>query len=117
MRLSRTDLVPMMAIIGGAAFGMLAFGSFLVLWSPFDDMPAPDPVAVHFTVVDVATGVVLNGTGFSTKRDRVQYDPTKPSPNGRWVVSPSDAGAEPRVYRRAVGGPVTPGNGALRTGP
>ena len=110
MRLSRADLVPMMAIIGGAAFGVLTFGSFLLLWSPSDDVPAPDPVAGHFTTVEAATGVVFTG-------DRVQYDPVQISPDGRWVVSPSDAGAEPRVYRRTVDGSVTPGNGALRTGP
>ena len=105
MRHSRTDLVPMLAIIGGAAFGVLTFGSFLVLRSPFDDMPVPDPVVAHFATEESATGVVFRG-------DRVQYDPVE-----ILLLSPSDAGGEPRLYLRTVDQSATPGNGAPRTRP
>ena len=127
MRLSRTDLVPGLAIIGGAAFGVLTFGSFLLLWSPSDDVPAPDPVVVHFVTSDdvpapdpvVAHFVTVEApTGVVFAGDRVQYDPVGTSlPDGRWVVSPSDGVGEPRLYLRTVDGSVTPRNAALRTRP
>ncbi len=56
MRLSRTDLVPMLAIIGGGAFGVLTFGSFLLLWSPFNDVTAPDPVVAPLATANSAIG-------------------------------------------------------------
>ena len=37
MRLTRTDFVPLLAIIAGGVIGVLAFGP-LVLWSPPDDV-------------------------------------------------------------------------------
>ena len=40
MRLSHTDLLPVMAIIGGGAVGVLTF-SPLALWSTSDDMLPP----------------------------------------------------------------------------
>ena len=43
MRLPRTDLVPVLAIIAGGAIGVLGF-STLILLSPSNDVPAPDPV-------------------------------------------------------------------------
>ncbi len=50
MRLSRTDLVPMLTIIAGGAIGFsLSVGilmTSLVLLSRSDDVPAPDPVVV-----------------------------------------------------------------------
>ena len=48
MRRSRTDLVPMLAIIGGGAIGVLTFGP-LVLWSPSDDVLAPGTVTGQVT--------------------------------------------------------------------
>ena len=47
MKLSRTDLVPVLAIIGGGALGLLASG-FLVFSSRVDYVPAPVPVVVPF---------------------------------------------------------------------
>ena len=48
MRLSRTDLVaPVLAIIAGASIGGLLTLSPLVLRTPSDDVPAPDPVVVY----------------------------------------------------------------------
>ena len=47
MRLSRTELVPVLTIIAGGAIGALVTFSPLVLWSPSDDVPAlvrPVPV-------------------------------------------------------------------------
>ncbi len=45
MRLSPTDLAaPVLAIIAGGAIGGLLTLSPLVLWSPSDDVSAPDPV-------------------------------------------------------------------------
>ena len=45
MRLSRTDLLPVLAIIGGGAVGVLTF-SPLGLWSHSHDVPAPVRVVV-----------------------------------------------------------------------
>lgn len=52
MRLSRTDFVPLTAIIAGGAIGAsLTFGA-LVSWSPADDVPAPlQPSAVQPVLV------------------------------------------------------------------
>ncbi len=52
MRLSRPDLVPVLAIIGGGAVGVLVSGS-LVLGSSPDDVPAP--VAVVAPPVSVGS--------------------------------------------------------------
>ncbi len=43
MRLSRTDLLPVLAIVAGGALGFSLSISFLAL-SPSGDVPAPDPV-------------------------------------------------------------------------
>ena len=43
MRLSGTNLVPVLAIIAGGVIGAsLSFGT-LLLWSPPDDVPTPEP--------------------------------------------------------------------------
>ena len=49
MRLSRTDLVPVLAIIAGGAFGVIATGSVL-LQSSADQVPAPTPVVASTTL-------------------------------------------------------------------
>ena len=58
MRLSRTDLVPMMAIVAGGALGALASAS-LAVWSPTDDVPATAPVAVPPATAESATRLGL----------------------------------------------------------
>ena len=44
MRLSRTDLLPVLTIMAGGVVGALLTFSPLVLWSPADDGPGPDSV-------------------------------------------------------------------------
>ncbi len=46
MRLSRTDLVPALAIVAGGAIGALLTFSPLVLWSPSDDVPLVVPLVL-----------------------------------------------------------------------
>ncbi len=53
MRLSRTDLVPMLAIIGGGAFAVLTFGSLLLLRSAPEIVPAPDPVVAPSATLEL----------------------------------------------------------------
>ena len=54
MRLSRTDLVPVLAIVAGGALG--ASLSFSLLGrSPADDVPAPDPVVAASATIESAT--------------------------------------------------------------
>ncbi len=44
MRLSRTDLLPVLTIMAGGVIGASLSLSPLVLWSPADDGPGPDSV-------------------------------------------------------------------------
>ena len=46
MRLSRTDLVPVLTIIAGGVIGGLLTLRPLVLWSPADDVPTPEPEVI-----------------------------------------------------------------------
>ena len=54
MRLTRTDFVPLLAIIAGGVIGGSLSFSFLMRWSPSDDVPAPDPVVAPFATVESA---------------------------------------------------------------
>ena len=72
MRLSRTDLVPVLAIIGGGALGVVASGA-LVLSSRSDDAP-----------VAVRTVVVPDGQRISywSSDGRIEYRPICPRTPG-----------------------------------
>ncbi len=54
MRLTRTDFVPLLAIIAGGVIGGSLSFSFLMRWSPSDDVPAPDPVVAPFATAESA---------------------------------------------------------------
>ncbi len=62
MKLSGTDLVPVLTIIAGGAIGFsLSVG--LLLLSPSNDVPAPDPVVTPSTTVESAIrGAARAGT-------------------------------------------------------
>ena len=53
MKLSGTDLVPVLTIIAGGAIGFSLFAGFLLL-SSASDVPAPDAVVVPSTAVESA---------------------------------------------------------------
>ena len=95
MRLSRTDLVPMLAIIGGGAVSVLISGS-PVLWSPSDDVPA----SVHPVWSPDEQSIVFEADEAVTVPMRVPATPVI-SPDGQWISrsSPRRAG-EPRFYVR-----------------
>ncbi len=58
MRLSRTDVIPVLVIIAGGLIGASLTLSPLVLWSPSDDVAAPEPeVSVDATLSGKVTRV------------------------------------------------------------
>ena len=61
MRLSRTDLLPVLTIIAGGVIGASLSLSPLVLWPPADDVPAPEPV--------VRVDATLSGKVTRVRRD------------------------------------------------
>ena len=88
MRLSRTDLVPMLAIIGGGTVCVLTFGS-LVLRSASDDVTAPEPVVIS-----------QNGPSIL--------------PDGQWIAYQSDESGEPRIYMYMADEPLVSVRGRWR---
>ena len=80
MRFSRTDLVPMLAIIGGGAASVLISGS-LLLWSPSDDVPAPGHRVAPSMRVPASPAI---------------------SPDGQWIAFQSHASGEPWIYVRGL---------------
>ena len=56
MRISRTDLIPLLAIVGGGAVGLLTFGP-QVLWLPPDDVPAREAARIS------RSGLPISPTG------------------------------------------------------
>ena len=89
MRLSRTNLVPVLTIVAGGTIGAFLTISPLVLWSPSDDVPAPDPVVTPFAPAKSATRVAL-------KADRIGVPAV--SPDGRWLAYISDETGTNEVY-------------------
>ena len=83
MRLSRTDLVPVLTIVAGGVIGASFTFSFL---SRPDGVSAPDPV------------VALS----ATSGDRIEADRVEISPDEQWIMLyiPDTDGGEPRVYVR-----------------
>ena len=76
MRLSRTDLVPLLAIIAGEATGVLAFVT-LLLWSPPADVPAPEQdvsldANPRVEIVEIMAGPENARTGWSPPTRRLQ---------------------------------------------
>ena len=66
MRLSRTDLVPVLAIIAGGAIGALLTLSPRVLWSPSEDVAeqmTADAQAIETTSPQRNSGVVIDSVG------------------------------------------------------
>ena len=113
MRLSRTDLFPVLAIIAGGAVGVFASGSLLLL-SPSGDLPVPDPVeAPSMTpeawadAVDRAERILRTRIDeFGVEEPLVQkvgaeVDPVETSPDVQWApLYMPDASGGPRVYVR-----------------
>ena len=88
MRLSRTDLLPLLAIMAGGVIGASLSFSFLGR-SPANDVP---PVTQ-----------TLYGSSV-TVEDKIEVDPVEISPARPWVPLRADIGDEPRVYARMVRG-------------
>ena len=61
MKLSGTDLVPLLTIIGGGAIGFSLSVGFLLL-SPSIDVPAPDPVIPPSATVESTNRAARAGT-------------------------------------------------------
>lgn len=127
MRLSRTDLVPLLAIIAGGIMGAsLSFG--FLLSSRSDDVPAASATAVcagigaadplHQRVACAEARYLaarenddwLEEAQRRLERDRMvwqrenQADPRvlMISPNAQWIAYQSDESGEPRIYLRNV---------------
>ncbi len=88
MRLSRTDLLPVLTIIAGGVIGASLSFTFLAL-SPSDDVPAPDPVVTPSATAKSATRVALTA-------DRIGVPAV--SPDGRWLAYISDETGTNEVY-------------------
>ena len=97
MRLSRTDLLPVMAIIGGGVVGVLASGS-LVLSSRADYAPAPVPVVVPRAAAEPETPVVCVDEGVPLMASRSRLI---------WYVRAADgeSAAQPFIYLPRLSGP------------
>ena len=119
MRLSRTDLVPMLAIIGGGTLSVLISGS-PALWSPSDDVPALGHRVAPSGEADVGepfwgddgTIVFRSPTGLYRMPETggepvLLYEQAKRfrpvwSPDGQRIAYTSDASGEPQIYVRGV---------------
>ena len=100
MKFSRTDFVPVLAIICGGAVGVFASAS-LVLSSPADEVPAPDPVVVPSATVELAT---------DGRRYVIQMDDPVRFPRGivRRLPEVTDRqGVSPLIYIDGVRNDVT----------
>ncbi len=89
MWLSRTDVLPMLAIVGGGAIGAsLTVG---LLLAPNDPVRAP---------------VQATSTPTAVRPARPPNAPRRPvwSPDGQWIVYQSDASGESQVYIRRLDG-------------
>ena len=99
MRLSRSDLLPMLTIVAGVALG--ASLSFGFLGSRSDNVPAPDPVVAPALTVAAATPAVRRGivtgritdeqTGESVAAVQVYFSNLKlgglSQQTGRWTAA------------------------------
>ena len=94
MRVSRTDLVPVVTIVAGGALGVLLTFSPLALRSPADDVPA----AVRYVPVhDVQSRVFVSHTGHVYRFHSVDPRPAL-SPDGQWIPYR----AQPLIYMDGV---------------
>ena len=91
MRLSRKDLVPVLAIVAGGVIGFSLSLNFLLL-SRSDDVPVADPVVAPSVTAELAvqvrhpSGVIV--TGASIEFDGMVFTP---------VVAPSASGEPVRL--------------------
>ena len=132
MRLSRTDVVPLLAIVAGGAIG--ASVTFALLWAPYGPAPAPvQPASMPTTVwptptvsfdvppqpvwsPDAPTRPVWSPDGqtvvFESANGRMyrvpawggEPDPIVISPDGQWIVYRSEEGGESLVWVRRLDG-------------
>ena len=96
MRLSRTDVVPVLAIIGGGAVGVLASASLLLL-SPADGAPAPQVVVSPALTVELSTDTrhyVFRSVDEDSNRFVI-------SPDGQWIAYRSHPSGE-QIYVRSL---------------
>ncbi len=115
MRLSRTDLVPVLAIIAGGAVG-LAVSASLVLSTRFEYAAAPVPLDETPVTAELATdgrGYVFRSVDetpqpvFSPDGRSIMYwsrdgQPIPAlSPDGRWLAYSSDESGREEVYVRS----------------
>ncbi len=127
MRLPRTDLVPVLAIIAGGAIGALLSVSFLLLAAP-DDVPSPsatvvcgehgatDPLHQRRECAEARYLAARDNDDWleeaqrRLERDRMVWRRENQadrrvfmiSPNAQWIAYQSDASGEPRIYVRNV---------------
>ena len=59
MRLSRTDLVPVLAIVTGGVIGATLSFNFLALSPPASDVPAPESASAAYESVEVLRSIRL----------------------------------------------------------
>ena len=129
MRLSRTDVVPMLTIVAGGVVGVLLTFSPLVLRSPADDVPAAVPAAPSKEVSRPARPVTARfeptSATWSSDGQRVIFwssndgdgrlygvpagggepQPVQISPDGQWIVYQTDESGK-LTYVRMVDGKV-----------
>ena len=131
MRLSRTDVVPMLTIVAGGVVGVLLTFSPLALWSSAEDVPAPvpawspskevsrpaRPVTARFEPSSAAWSpdgqrFIFRSSNFRSSNDGRAYwvisgggepQPVQMSPDGEWVVYQPDESGKLTYVRMADG--------------
>ncbi len=89
MRLSRTDFVPVLAIVAGAVIG--ASLSFSLLRSPSGDVPVPDPVVAPSPTLQIVRievpPVRIEVPTIRIEVPTIQIEvPTIRLPNEEWIL-------------------------------
>jgi hypothetical protein len=113
MKLSRTDVVPVLTIVAGGVVGVLLTFSPLVLWSPAEDVPAPvpawspskevsrpaRPVTGRFAPTWSSDGQTIvfrssnDGRAYWVSAGGGEPQPVQISPDGEWVeYQPDESG-------------------------
>ncbi len=99
MKLSRTDLVPLLAIVAGGVVGASLSFSFLGQ-SPADDVPSPDAVVVSSVTPELAVRVEFSDGAVVTGASRALTVGTLRRTINIRAASPSvDTGDEPTNYK------------------